>query len=120
MEYRSILLPLTSHTVTDEMTVTALRLAAESGTKLIALYPIHVPLNRSLADPMEDEAHKAERELREAAALGSQYGVSVITRIVRTRNVGEAIVDEAAGAAPRSSCSAPSSESAAVSACSVE
>ncbi len=95
VEYRSILLPLTSHTVTDEMTVTALRLAAESGTKLIALYPIHVPLNRSLADPMEDEAHQAERELREAAALGSQYGVSVITRIVRTRNVGEAIVDEA-------------------------
>ena len=53
MEYRSILLPLTSHTVTDEMTVTALRLAAESGTKLIALYPIQVPLNRSLADPMD-------------------------------------------------------------------
>ena len=95
VEYRSILLPLTSHTVTDEMTVTALRLAAESGTKLIALYPIQVPLTRSLADPMEDEAHQAERELREAAALGSQYGVSVITRIVRTRNVGEAIVDEA-------------------------
>ena len=95
VEYRSILLPLTSHTVTDEMTVTALRLAAESGTKLIALYPIQVPLNRSLADPMEDEARPGRARAREAAALGSQYGVSVITRIVRTRNVGEAIVDEA-------------------------
>jgi APA family basic amino acid/polyamine antiporter len=95
VEYRSILLPLTSHTITDEMTVTALRLAAESGTRLIALYPIQVPLNRPLADPMQDESERAERELREAAALGSQYGVSVITRIVRTRNVGEAIVDEA-------------------------
>jgi basic amino acid/polyamine antiporter, APA family len=95
VEYRSILLPLTSHTITDEMTVTALRLAAESGTKLIALYPIQVPLTRSLADPMEEEAQRAEYELREAAALGSQYGVSVITRIVRTRNVGQAIVEEA-------------------------
>jgi APA family basic amino acid/polyamine antiporter len=95
VEYRSILLPLTSHAITDEMTVTALRLAAESGTKLIALYPIQVPLDRSLADPMEEEARRAERELREAAALGSQYGVSVITRIVRTRNVGQAIVEEA-------------------------
>jgi APA family basic amino acid/polyamine antiporter len=95
VEYRSILLPITAHTITDEMTVTALRLAAESGTKLIALYPIQVPLTRSLADPMEEEAHQAERELREAAALGSQYGVSVITRIVRTRNVGQAIVEEA-------------------------
>ena len=95
VEYRSILLPLTAHTVTDEMTVTALRLAAESGTKLIALYPIQVPLTRSLSDPMAEEAQRAEHELREAAALGSQYGVSVITRIVRTRNVGQAIVEEA-------------------------
>jgi APA family basic amino acid/polyamine antiporter len=95
VEYRSILLPLTSHSVADEMTVTALRLAAESGTRLIALYPIQVPLTRSLADPMEEEAQRAEHELREAAALGSQYGVSVITRIVRTRNVGQAIVEEA-------------------------
>ncbi|HSD00835.1 MAG TPA: amino acid permease, partial [Gaiellales bacterium] len=95
VEYRSILLPLTSHAITDEMTVTALRLAAESGTKLIALYPIQVPLDRSLSDPMEEESQQAERELREAAALGSQYGVGVVTRIVRTRNVGQAIVDEA-------------------------
>jgi APA family basic amino acid/polyamine antiporter len=95
VEYRSILLPLTAHAITDEMTVTALRLAAESGTKLIALYPIQVPLDRPLADPMLLESERAERELREAAALGSQYGVSVVTRIVRTRNVGQAIVDEA-------------------------
>ena len=39
------------------MTVTALReLAAESGTKLIALYPMQVPLTRSLADPMAKAA----------------------------------------------------------------
>jgi basic amino acid/polyamine antiporter, APA family len=95
VEYRSILLPLTSHAVTDEMTVTALRLAAESGTRLVALYPIQVPLTRPLSDPMHEEAQQAERELREAAALGSQYGVSVVTRIVRTRNVGQAIVEEA-------------------------
>ena len=44
---------------------------------------------------MEEEAQRAEHELREAAALGSEYGVSVITRIVRTRNVGQAIVEEA-------------------------
>ncbi len=37
----------------------------------------------------------AERELSEAAALGREYGVYVIPRIVRTRNVGQAIVDEA-------------------------
>ena len=75
VEYRSILLPLTSHTVTDEMTVTALRLAAESGTKLIALYPIQVPLTRSLADPMAEEAERAEpscaRRRRSGASTAS-------------------------------------------------
>jgi basic amino acid/polyamine antiporter, APA family len=95
VEYRSILLPLTKHRVADEMTATALRLAAESGTKLVALYPIPVPMNLPLSAPMEAESRDAERELGEAAALGREYGVYVIPRIVRTRNVGQAIVDEA-------------------------
>jgi APA family basic amino acid/polyamine antiporter len=95
VEYRSIILPLTAHRVTDEMTATALRLAADSGTKLVALYPIPVPMNLPLSAPMDEAVEKAERELGEAAALGRQYGVSVIPRIVRTRNVGQAIVDEA-------------------------
>ena len=53
------------------MTATALRLAAESGTRLVALYPIEVPLDRPLSDAMADEVDMAERELREAAALGA-------------------------------------------------
>jgi APA family basic amino acid/polyamine antiporter len=95
VQYRSILLPLTPAAVTDEMAVAALRLAADSGTRLVALYPIAIPLDRPLSDPMHEEADLAEHELREAAALGREYGVEVITRIVRTRNVGEAIVEEA-------------------------
>jgi APA family basic amino acid/polyamine antiporter len=95
VEYRSILLPLSVHRVSDEMTLTALRLAAESGTRLVALYPIEVPLDLPLSAPMADKVAVAEHELREAAALGRQYGVSVVTRIVRTRDAGEAIVEEA-------------------------
>jgi APA family basic amino acid/polyamine antiporter len=95
IEYRSILMPLTAHRVSDEMTATALRLAAESGATLVALYPIEVPLDRPLSDAMTEQVAAAERELRETAALGDEYGVTVITRLVRTRNVGEAIVGEA-------------------------
>ena len=95
VEYRSILMPITSDRVDDVMTATALRLAADSGTSLVVMYPIEVPLNVSLADPMAAETAEAEQQLREAAALGREYGVSVITRIVRTRNVGQAIVEEA-------------------------
>jgi APA family basic amino acid/polyamine antiporter len=96
VEYRSILLPIKPGKLADEMTATAFRLAAESGTSVVALYPIQVPLELPASAPMEAETREAERELREAVALGREYGVSVITRIVRTRNVGQAIVDEAA------------------------
>jgi len=95
VEYRSILLPISVGRVDDEMTATALQLAAESGSRLVVLYPIEVPLNVPLSDPMERETAVAERELREAAALGRRYGVSIIPRIVRTRSVGQAIVAEA-------------------------
>ncbi len=95
VEYRSILLPISSDSVDDMMTATALQLASESGTSLVVLYPIELPLTESLAAVMERETAEAERQLREAAALGREYGVNVITRIVRTRNIGQAIVEEA-------------------------
>jgi APA family basic amino acid/polyamine antiporter len=95
IEYRSILLPVSSKRVDDEMTATAYRLAAESGARLVVMYPILVPLDQPVSAPMELEVGLAERELRQAAALGRQYGVRVIPRIVRTRNVGQEIVAEA-------------------------
>jgi basic amino acid/polyamine antiporter, APA family len=96
VQYRSILLPITSHRVADEMTAIALRLAAESRTTLVVMYPLTVPLDQPLSAPTDRERLlEAERQLREAAALGREYGVEVIPRIVRTRNVGQAIVEEA-------------------------
>ena len=95
VEYRSILMPISSARVDDVMTATALRLAAESDATLVVMYPIEVPLERPMSAPMDEEVADAEHQLREAAALGREYGVDVITRIVRTRNIGQAIVDEA-------------------------
>jgi APA family basic amino acid/polyamine antiporter len=95
VEYRSILMPIAAGRVDDEMTATACELAAESRGSLVVIYPIEVPLAMPLSAPMHRETQEAERELREAAALGRQYGINVVTRIVRTRNVGQAIVQEA-------------------------
>jgi APA family basic amino acid/polyamine antiporter len=95
VEYRSILMPISANRVDDVMTATALQLAAESNTTLVVMYPIEVPLNVSVSAPMERETAEAERELREAAALGREYGVNIVTRIVRTRNIGQAVVEEA-------------------------
>ena len=38
---------------------------------------------------------EANEQLDEARAIGDSYGVRVIGRIARTRNIGRAIVDEA-------------------------
>jgi basic amino acid/polyamine antiporter, APA family len=95
VEYTTILMPIGSDVVDDVMTATALRLADEANSSLIVIYPIEVPLSVSLSAPMEAETAEAERQLREAAALGREYGVDVVARIVRTRNAGQAIVEEA-------------------------
>jgi basic amino acid/polyamine antiporter, APA family len=95
VEYRSILMPISANRVDDVMTATALRLAAESNATLVLMYPIEVPLHVSMAAPLERETAEAEHQLRESAALAREYGVSVVTRIVRTRNIGQAIVEEA-------------------------
>ena len=95
VEYRSILLPIASDRVDDEMTATALQLAAESGTQPGRAVSDRGAAELSMSAPMEAETAEAERQLREAAALGREYGVNVITRIVRTRNIGQAIVEEA-------------------------
>jgi APA family basic amino acid/polyamine antiporter len=95
VEYRSILMPISSARVDDVMTATALRLAAESNATLVVMYPIEVPLNVTMSAPLDEEVANAEHQLRQAAALAREYGVDVITRIVRTRNIGQAIVEEA-------------------------
>jgi basic amino acid/polyamine antiporter, APA family len=95
VEYRSILMPVGRDRVDDVMTATAVRLAAESDTTLVLLYPIEVPLNVAMSAPLVEETAEGERQLREAAAIAREYGVPVITRIVRTRNIGQAIVEEA-------------------------
>jgi nucleotide-binding universal stress UspA family protein len=48
-----------------------------------------------MSAPLDEEVANAEHQLRQAAALAREYGVDVITRIVRTRNIGQAIVEEA-------------------------
>jgi len=95
VEYRSILMPIATGRVDDEMTITACGLLAESGGSLVVIYPIEVPLSMPMSAPMEEETAIAERELLEAAALGREYGITVVTRIVRTRAGGRAVVEEA-------------------------
>ena len=56
---------------------------------------LEIPLDLPLSADMPAEEGVANRELDEARAIGDSYGVTVIPRLVRARNAGAAIVEEA-------------------------
>ena len=56
---------------------------------------IEVPLDLPLYAFLPDQVREANEQLDEARAIGDSYGVNVVARIVRARNAGRAVVDEA-------------------------
>jgi APA family basic amino acid/polyamine antiporter len=95
LEFRSILVPIAPGYASDEAMDFACRLAAERRASIIAFTAIEVPLELPLDTVLPDEVREANEQLDEARAIGDSYGVRVIGRIARTRNIGRAIVDEA-------------------------
>ena len=95
LEFRSILVPIAPGYASDEAMDFACRLAAERRASIVAFTAIQVPLDMPLDAELPDDVHEANEQLDEARAIGESYGVRVIGRIARTRNIGRAIVDEA-------------------------
>jgi APA family basic amino acid/polyamine antiporter len=95
LEFRSILVPIAAGYPSDEAMDFACRLAAERRASIVALTAIEVPLDQPLDAELPEEIHEANEQLDEARAIGESYGVRVVGRIARTRNIGRAIVDEA-------------------------
>jgi APA family basic amino acid/polyamine antiporter len=95
LEYRSILVPVAPGYPSDEAMDVACRLARERGARIVAVTVIEVPLELPLDADLPDRLQEANEQLDEARAIGDSYGVNVLQRIVRARNAGRAIVDEA-------------------------
>jgi basic amino acid/polyamine antiporter, APA family len=95
LEFRSILVPIAAGYPSDEAMDFACRLAAERRASIVAFTAIDVPLDLPLDAELPREVHEANEQLDEARAIGDSYGVRVVGRIARTRNIGRAIVDEA-------------------------
>jgi APA family basic amino acid/polyamine antiporter len=95
LEFRSILVPIAPGYASDEAMDFACRLAAERRASIVALTAIQIPLDQPLDAEMPDDVREANEQLDEARAIGESYGVRVVGRIARTRNIGRAIVDEA-------------------------
>ena len=95
LEYRGILVPIAPGYPSEEAMDVACRLAAERRASIVAVTVIQVPLDLPLDAFLPDEVEAANDLLDEARTIGDSYGVNVVARIVRARNPGRAIVDEA-------------------------
>lgn len=95
LEYRRLLVPVVPGQPSDAAMDVACRLAAERGSRIVAMTVLEVPLDRPLTDALPALEADANRELDEAIAVGDSYGVRVLTRIERARAAGPAIVQEA-------------------------
>jgi APA family basic amino acid/polyamine antiporter len=95
LEYRSILVPVAPGYPSNEAMDVACRLARERGSRIVAVTVIEVPLELPLDAYLPEQVEAANAQLDEARAIGDSYGVNVIARIIRARNAGRAITDEA-------------------------
>jgi APA family basic amino acid/polyamine antiporter len=95
LEYRSILVPIVAGPESLEAVELAARLATERAGRIVLLRVIVVPLELPLDADLREQ-HEAAHELLDAARrVAVPYGVRVAERVVRARNAGAAIVEEA-------------------------
>jgi basic amino acid/polyamine antiporter, APA family len=95
LEYRNILVPVKPGRASEEAVDVASRLAAERRAAIAAVSVVVVPLELPLETEVEEEEQRAYEALDSAAAIAELYGVRVTERLLRARNAGRAIVDEA-------------------------
>jgi APA family basic amino acid/polyamine antiporter len=95
VEYRTIIVPVLRTAESEEALVAAARLAAERGAVVVAVTALEVPLDLPLDAPMPEAEEEAERVLDDAQALLESYNVRAVTRLLRARRAGPAIVEEA-------------------------
>jgi APA family basic amino acid/polyamine antiporter len=93
--FTRILVPMKLGEIGEEMVATAVRLAQERGATVEALFVLKVPLDQPLDAPLHDLEEQAAASLAEAYALGADHGVQVNGRTLRSRSIGDAIVQAA-------------------------
>jgi basic amino acid/polyamine antiporter, APA family len=95
VEYRTIVVPVVRSAESEEALVAAARLAAERGATVAIVHVIEVPLSLPLDARLPGQEDEAEALLDDAQALVESYGVRAVTRFLRARRAGPAIVEEA-------------------------
>jgi nucleotide-binding universal stress UspA family protein len=83
-----------THSV-ESLATLACQLASGMAGDLIALHVVEVPLATPLEAPEEVLDHPGKELLSEAKRVAERFSIPISTHLVRAREVGEAIVDEA-------------------------
>lgn len=94
LDYRSALVPIFGTDVDASALRAAARLVGE-GALVEAVYVLRVPNQLSLDAGLEEEEQLGLSVLESAKVTGRRIGLKVQTRLIRTRNPGAAIVEEA-------------------------
>jgi APA family basic amino acid/polyamine antiporter len=95
LEYRSILVPIVAGDQSREAVDVSAKLATERAGRIVLLRVVVVPLELPLDADLTEELEEADRLLDDARAAAAPYGVRTVERVVRARNAGRAIVEEA-------------------------
>jgi APA family basic amino acid/polyamine antiporter len=96
LQFRSIVVPVVRSAESEEALVAAARLAADRRATVAIVTVIEVPLDLPLDAELPSVEREANELLDEARALVESYGVRVVTRLLRARRAGPAIVEDAA------------------------
>ncbi|MHB8658242.1 MAG: amino acid permease [Solirubrobacteraceae bacterium] len=94
LDYRSALVPIFG----TDVDASALRAAAKlvgEGALVEAIYVMRVPNQLSLDAGLEEEERLGLSVLESAKVTGRKAGLKIQTRLIRTRNPGAALVEEA-------------------------
>jgi len=94
LAYRSAIVPIFGTDVDARALVSAAKLVGEGAT-VEAVYVLRVPNQLSLEAGLEEEEQRGISVLETARLTGRKSGLKIQTRLVRTRNPGAAIVEEA-------------------------
>jgi APA family basic amino acid/polyamine antiporter len=94
-EYETILVPVKLGPIGEEMLATAIKLAEERGGTILALHVIRVPRDLPLDAEMLEQEERASASLIDAKLLAHEHGVLIEGETVRSRAIGEAIVQKA-------------------------
>jgi len=94
--YRRIVVPISDNAESEKAVDVACRLAAEHGASITLVAVVEVPTLLPIDAHMVEEETHSHRLIERAAAIADSYGVGVTHRILRAREPGRAIVEEAA------------------------